>query len=147
VTFEAEAMYRRYRADDFFGCPEGEDGACEGGDVPIFLEDDVFRDWGGWAQLLWGFRRGWAVGLRGELASGQGSGFDAESGGFVDRDEDPFRSRRYRISPLLVFHPSEYSRIRLQYSYDADASLSSNVAHSVWAGVEFSLGAHGAHAY
>jgi len=147
VVFEAEAMYRRYRADDFFGCPEAEEGECEPGDAPIFLEDDVFRDWGGYAQLLWGFRRNWAVGLRGEFATGSGSGFDAEAGGFVDRDEDPFRSRRYRISPLLVYHPSEFSRIRLQYNYDADASLSSNVAHSIWAGIEFSLGDHGAHTY
>jgi len=147
VKVEAEALYRRYRADDFFGCPEGEDGVCEGGELPIFLEDDVFRDWGGWTQVLWGFRRGWAVGLRGEYATGQGSGFDAESGGFADRDEDPFRSTRYRISPLLVYHPSEFSRIRLQYNYDNDASFSSNVAHSVWAGIEFSLGAHGAHTY
>ena len=70
-----------------------------------------------------------------------------EEGGFVDRDEDPFRSRRYRISPLLVYQPSEFSRIRLQYNYDNDANLSSNIGHSVWAGVEFSLGAHGAHTY
>jgi hypothetical protein len=147
LLFEAEAMYRRYRADDFFGCPEGEDGACEAGDTPMLLEDDVFRDWGAYAQLLWGFQRRWAVGLRGEYATGRGSGFDAESGGFVDRDTDPFRSTRYRISPLLVFQPTEFSRIRLQYNYDDDASLSGDVAHSVWAGVEFSLGAHAAHAY
>ena len=147
LVFEAEAMYRRYRADDFAGCLEGDAGACEPGEAPIFLEDDVFRDWGGYAQLLWGFRRGWATGLRGEYVTGRGSGFDVASGAFVDRDADPFRSTRYRVSPLLVFHPSEFSRLRLQYNYDGDANLPSNVAHSIWAGIEFSLGSHAAHTY
>lgn len=147
VIVEGEVMYRRYRADDFFGCPANEEGECEAGDVPVFLEDDVLRDWGAYTQVLWGFRRNWAVGLRGEYASGQGSNFSAEDGGFVDRDTDPFRAARYRISPLLVYHPSEFSRLRLQYNYDRDESFDANVAHSVWAGIEFSFGAHAAHAY
>ncbi len=147
VTIEAEWMMRRYRADDFFGCPEEEEGECEDPADAIFLEDDVFRDWGAWAQVLWGFRRGWSAGVRAEYASGQGSGFSAEEGGFVDRDTDPFRSQRYRISPLLVFQPSEYSRLRLQYNYDRDEAFESSVAHSLWAGLEFSFGAHAAHAY
>jgi len=147
LTFQAEWLYRRYRADDFFGCPEGEEGACEAGDTPIFLEDDVLRDHGGYAQLLWGFRRNWAVGLRGEYASGQGSNFDAEDGGFVDRDTDPFRAQRYRVSPLLVFQPTEYSRLRLQYNYDRSESFDGNVAHGIFAGLEFAIGAHAAHTY
>jgi hypothetical protein len=146
LIFEAEAMYRRYRADDFAGCL-GEEGECAEGEVPIFLEDDVFRDWGGYAQLLWGFHRRWAAGVRGEYASGQSSNFDPEASGFVDRDEDPFRSTRWRVSPLLVFQATEFSRLRLQYNYDAAAHLSSNVAHSLWAGLEFSFGAHAAHGY
>ncbi|NNL68124.1 MAG: hypothetical protein HKP30_17880 [Myxococcales bacterium] len=146
VIFEAEAMYRRYRADDFFGC-FGEDGACDPGETPTFLEDDVFRDFGGYAQLLWGFRRNWAAGIRGEYATGGGDGFDAESGSFVSHDADPFRSQRYRISPLLVYHPTEFSRLRLQYNYDRDQSFAGDVAHSIWAGFEFSFGAHAAHGY
>ena len=145
LQLEAEAMYRRYGADDFFGCL-GEEGECEAGEMPISLEDDVLRDWGGYAQLLWGFHRRWAAGLRGEYASGQGANFDAETAAFVDRDEDPFRATRWRVSPLLVFQATEFSRLRLQYNYDDARHLSSN-AHSVWAGFEFSFGAHAAHAY
>jgi len=147
IVLEGEMMLRRYRADDFFGCPAGEEGACAAGDVPVFLEDDVLRDWGAYAQLLWGFRRNWAMGLRGEWTGGRGPSFDAESGTFVDRDTDPFRSKRHRVSPLLVYHPTEFSRLRLQYNYDRDASFAGEVAHSLWAGLEFSFGAHAAHAY
>jgi hypothetical protein len=147
VIFQAEAMYRRYHADDFFGCPAGEEGECEVGDTPILLGEDTFHDWGGYAQLLWGFKRRWAAGIRGEYATGDGSGLDPGTGDVADRDTDPFRSARYRISPLLVFQATEFSRLRLQYNYDDDASLVHNVAHSVWAGFEFAFGAHAAHAY
>ena len=31
---------------------------------------------------------------------------------------DPFRDDRYRISPLVSWQPTPFSRIRLQYNYD-----------------------------
>jgi hypothetical protein len=142
LLFESEWMWRRYEADAFSGCLEEED--CED---PVELGDDVLRDWGGYAQLLWGFRRGWATGLRYEYATGDGPDFDVATASFVSRQTDPFRDDRSRISPLLVYHPSEFSRIRLQYNYDRTEFLDTDQEHSVWLGLEFLFGSHPAHAY
>ncbi len=150
LLFESEVMRREYRADDFFGCPvEEEDGVCPVAEAGI--GDEELRDWGFYSQLLWGFRRGWGAGLRYEYATGSGSdvAFDDGTGGFVSasRSDDPFRDDRQRISPLLVFHPSEFSRIRLQYDYDRADHLDDDDAHSIWLGIEFGFGAHAAHLY
>jgi len=65
----------------------------------------------------------------------------------VSRNSDPYRADRVRISPLLTFHPSEFSRLRLQYNYDDVTFLEGSDAHTVWLGVEILFGAHPAHAY
>jgi hypothetical protein len=149
LVFEGEIMKRRYESDDFLGCV-GADGeeAC---DDPAMLGDDVLRDWGFYSQLLWGFKRNWAVGLRYEYATGSGFNveFDEEANAFVrvSRNTDPFRDDRQRIAPLLVWHPSEFSRVRLQYNYDRADHLEDEDQHSFWAGIEFSFGAHPAHSY
>jgi hypothetical protein len=138
VKFQAELLYRDYHADAFFGCIDEDDCAH-----PVSLDDENLRDWGGYAQLLWGFRRGWETGVRYEYGTGSGESVLAYDG----RDADPFRADRHRVSPLLVFHPSEFSRLRLQYSYDLADDLDGDDAHSLWAGIEFLFGAHPAHAY
>jgi hypothetical protein len=53
---------------------------------------------------------------------------------------------RWRIAPLVVFSPSEFSRLRLQYNID-DADHLDEVAHSVWLGLEVLIGAHPAHSF
>lgn len=138
VKFQAELLYRDYHADEFFGCLEEE--AC---DDPVFLDDEDLRDWGGYAQFLWGFKRGWETGIRYEYGTGSGDSVLAHDG----RDADPYRADRHRVSPLLVFHPSEFSRLRLQYNYDLVDHLGKDDVHSVWAGIEFLFGAHPAHGY
>jgi hypothetical protein len=142
VRIEGEVMARSYRADSFSGCAEDvEDG--EGCEDALALGSETLRDWGTWAQVLWGFRRPWAAGLRYEVAGGSGESV----GPYDGRGGDPFRDDRHRLSPLLVFYPSEYSRIRLQYNYDrADFSAQSS-NHTVWLGLEFGLGPHAAHAF
>mgnify|MGYP005850030601 CR=1 FL=1 len=141
VTLEAEVMGRRFMTDDFSGCPEAEeDGGCPD---PIFVDDDTLDDWGGYLQALWGFRRNWSVGLRGEYAAGDGDSI----GAFDSRNDDPFRDDRLRISPLLVWTPSEFSRWRLQYNYDRADFLEQDDAHTVWMGLEFLFGSHPAHGF
>ena len=54
--------------------------------------------------------RNWAVGARFGYSSGK------ERGAYASRDDDPFRDTRFRISPLLLWNASEFSRIRLQYN-------------------------------
>lgn len=96
LTWESEIMRRDFDIDR---------------SNPAFEDEDTLRDWGLYTQLLYGFKHPWSAGLRFEFAGGSNDGPEA-------RDEDPLRSDRYRISPLLVWQPTEFSRIRLQYNYD-----------------------------
>ncbi len=135
VIWQSEVMKRDYRADSFYddlGTPDPADD--------VAFPSDAIRDWGFYTQVLWGFRRNWAAGLRYEYAAPEGD----------DEDEaktDPFRDRRHRISPLLVWQPTEFSRLRLQYNYDRAQHLDRGDAHSVWFGAEILFGAHAAHSY
>jgi len=111
-------------------------------DYSIENAEDL-RDHGSYVQALYGFITGWAVGLRAEMASGSGET------GVTDRSDDPLRDDRTRLSPLLSWNPSHFSRLRLQYDYDqfdhdADGEDS---AHSVWFGFEVLIGAHPAHKF
>jgi len=135
VLWQSEAMKRDYRAAAFFDDSDP--------DNIIDLPQQTLRDWGFYNQLLYGFTYGWAAGLRYEYASGSGESVLRYDG----RRNDPFRDDRHRISPLLVWQPSEFSRIRLQYNYDRATHLENGDAHSVWLGVEFLYGAHPAHKY
>jgi hypothetical protein len=129
VLLEGEILKRDFRADRF----EDEDG-------DVLFGKRTLHDWGFYAQGLYGFAYAWAGGLRFEYASGDGP--TAETG----RSADPFRDDRFRFSPLLVHHLSEFSRLRLQYNLD-DADHLDDPAHSVWFGMEVLFGAHPAHAY
>jgi hypothetical protein len=132
LLWESEIMQRDYQADAFFDDADPDD--------VVDLSAETLRDWGFYSQLLYGFVPGWAAGVRYEYATGNG-----ESVG--GREDDPFRNDRTRVSPLLVWQPSEFTRLRLQYNYDRADHLAGNDAHSVWLGVEFMYGAHAAHTY
>jgi len=142
LKFEAELLYRDFQMDSFRGCPEAEEGEEDCAD-PVSFDRDDLDDWGFYTQLVYGFRRGWSAGLRYEYGSGNGDSV----GPFEGADDDPFRSDRHRISPLLVFQPSEFSRLRLQYNYDIADHLTPDDVHTVWAGVEFLFGSHPAHTF
>jgi hypothetical protein len=143
VKLEGEIMQRRYEAASFDGCLDPDEDPCL---TPVSLPNETLDDWGAVLQLLYGFRRGWSAGLRGEYATGSG-GNNAELD-YV-RDEDPFRDDRIRVSPLLVYQPSEFSRIRLQYNYDTADFLDGgdDPAHGVWLGFEWLFGSHPAHQF
>lgn len=103
------------------------------------FESATIEDWGFYSQLVWGFAPRWETGLRVEYATGNDAGEE-------ERAFDPSRADRLRISPLLAYRPSEFSRIRLQYNYD-DADFLDSAAHTVWAGIEVLFGKHPAHKY
>ncbi len=128
VKWETEGLYRYYDVDR---------------DNPSFQDPDQnlgnLKDWGLRTELGWGFKPRWETGLRFEYANGNDKGP-------VSKDEDALRDRRYRVSPILSWRPTEYSRFRLQYNWD-DAQFLSKNAHSVWLGFDVSLGAHPAHKY
>lgn len=149
VKLQAEVTGRTYEADAFSLCFDEAD--CES--TTLRVGDETLHDWGFYAQALWGFRRNWAAGLRVEHANASGDDFDLDTtleigeASFSDPSQDPFRDDRTRLSPLLVFHPSEFSRLRLQANYDWTQAPELDDALSIWAGVEILFGAHSAHAY
>jgi hypothetical protein len=144
VRIEGEAARRRYRADAFFGCLDPEEDPCT---TPVSFDRETFTDWGTYLQVLWGFRRGWSLGLRGEYATGNDDVY-APGSALAEREDDPFRGDRVRVSPLLVYQPSEFTRLRLQYNLDdADFLTEADLAHSVWLGLEFLIGQHPAHRF
>jgi hypothetical protein len=133
VVWETEVMGRQYLAASFVDDSDP--------DNPVALPQATLGDWGLYTQVMYGFRYRWAAGLRFEYATGYGESVPD------GREADPFRDDRYRISPLLLWQPSEFSRFRLQYNYDHADHLARGSAHSVWVGAEFLYGAHPAHKY
>src|SRR5438270_357494 len=126
VKWQTEAMYRRYEAG------RGLDDA--------FPVNETFRDWGMYSQVLWGFKKGWVVGIRGDYLHMQQSAFT----------DDDTRQSRSRISANLTWYPTEFSKIRLQYNHDfldENDFLASRDVDSVFLQFEFILGAHGAHKF
>ena len=135
-------MRRDYHADAFTA---GTDVDPASGLFPFDLPSDTLHDQGLYTQLLYGFRYGWAAGIRAEYATGSGQGVEASV--LAPRSGDSLRDDRVRVSPLLVWHPTEFSRLRLQYSYDQADHLAGGDAHTVWIGAEVLYGKHGAHKY
>jgi len=133
VLWETEVMGRQYLAARSVDDSDP--------DSPVVLPQATLGDWGFYTQALYGFHYGWAAGLRFEYATGDGASVPD------GREADPFRDNRYRISPLLIWQPSEFSRFRVQYNYDRADHLARGYAHSVWLGAEFLYGAHPAHKY
>lgn len=106
---------------------------------------DTLTDWGLYAQVELGLAERWSVGVRGEYATASGDSVD--HAGMIDHDADAMRDTRIRLSPLVAFRPSEFSRLRLQYDYDKAEHLEDDTAHSVWLGLDVLLGAHPAHGF
>jgi hypothetical protein len=126
VKWQTEAMYRRFEAGRGFD--------------NLFPVAETFRDWGLYSQLVWGFKKGWVVGIRGDYLDMEESAFTA----------DDTRQSRARISANLTWYPTEFSKIRLQYNHDfleENAFLASRDVDSIFLQFEFILGAHGAHKF
>jgi len=126
VKWQTEFMYRRYQAG------RGADDS--------FPVAETFHDWGLYSQLLWGFKKGWVAGIRGDYVDMQDSKFT----------DDLDRQSRWRLSANLTWYPTEFSKIRLQYNQDfleQNFFLSAREVESVFLQWEFILGAHGAHKF
>jgi hypothetical protein len=129
VSWQTEAMVRRYAASAYEEDTDGD------GLLDIDLPRERLLDYGFYSQVAWGFRKGWVLGLRGDWVDGNGGAFAP----------DADREGRWRISPALTWHPTEYSRFRLQYNQDRRAHAGTD--HSIWFQWMFLLGAHPAHNY
>jgi hypothetical protein len=163
VTWQTELIKRDYTADWFIAGSDTASsstggGVCHGGhchgeeptedegevEFPNDLPGTILRDTGLYTQLVYGFRPRWAAGVRYEFASG--SGQSVVDGELVSRQMDPSRDDRHRVSPLLIWQPTEFSRFRLQYNFDHAGHLDDD-AHTVWIGAEVLYGAHPAHGF
>lgn len=154
ILWQTEFMMREYETDDQNFDP---DGTPASGDE--FTVDDTLIDRGFYTYLLWGFTHGWAAGIRFERAMGSEDSVvydDTGAPAGLSDEDDPFRDGRTRLSLLLSWHPTEFTRIRLQYNYDKadhldalkDADeIDDEVGHTLWLGFEFMFGTHAAHTY
>ena len=123
---EAEAIQRSFEAAS--GVQNG---------LSYTAED--LDDWAWLVQGVYGFYHRWSAGLRMEQTGGAGASFAQL------RSADPSRSDRTRISPILTFKPSEFSKASLQYNHDRADHLTDKTQSSVWLSVEVLLGSHPAH--
>ncbi len=129
VRFQGEYIYRTFDAE-----------AQEDTSDPLAtygLPQASLRDHGGYLYGLVGWDNGFAAGLRCDYATGSGQSY--RGGGVFSREQDPFRADRLRISPMVQYQVSPFTRMRLQYDYDDSDHLDS-IAHSVWLGFEVMLG-------
>src|SRR5215471_648438 len=126
VKWQTEFMYRRFQAG------HGADDS--------FPVAETFHDWGMYSQVLWGFKKGWVAGIRGDVVQMQNSQYT----------DDLDRQSRWRLTADLTWYPTEFSKIRLQYNQDfleENFFLSAREVESVFLQWEFILGSHGAHKF
>lgn len=127
-VLEAEAIQRTFEAEAGVTVPGGVAyGAAD-------LEDWV---WG--VEGVYGFAPRWRAGLRYEQAGGEGASFTQL------RSADPDRCDRTRLSPMLTYKPSEFSKITLQVNLDDTDHLTDNTQTSYWLSTEVLIGKHPAH--
>jgi hypothetical protein len=83
----------------------------------------------------------WHFGLRFDWVGPQTAPTFASGTAGADTD----RNQRTRISPVISFYPTEFSKVRIQYDNDNQQTV--GVQHVVSLQLEFLVGAHGAHSF
>ena len=124
LSMQAEYLTRSYDAEKRMSV-----------DAPATtLPDEVLKDRGSYAQILWGIKPRIVAGLRGDFVNGDDASFDSA-----------LRAKRYRVSPNFTIYPTEFSKFRVQYNYDNRTGIGSD--NSLWFQFEFLIGAHAAHKF
>jgi outer membrane receptor protein involved in Fe transport len=101
----------------------------------LVRDTEEHRGYGGYAQLVWSVDPEWETGVR----------YDWVSGGGDEPLAPEHAGERHRAAAQLTYHPSHFSRLRLQVNRDAPEGRP-----TFWAALlqlEVAIGAHGAHAY
>lgn len=124
--------------------------------------EEELEDYGFYAEGIYRFAKRWNTGVRFDLTDtntpiqeeDEGDGVElvqAVPSSVIRQDEEEeedtlgLLGRAYRISPMLTFSPSEFSRIKLEYDY-----LNQNYGpnqHAIFLQFLYAIGAHGAHPY
>lgn len=149
VSWQTEAMLRKYQAGAFSNIGDDADGsgAIDNGETDLFgdglihgVPRETLTDYGFYSQIGYGFRKGWVANVRGEYVTRtEAAAYEKLFG------NDSDRLARWRVAPNLTWYPSEFSKLRLQYNYDRGQSFGTE--HSIWLQLEFLLGAHSAHKF
>lgn len=124
VSVQAEGLLRRYDA------ASRELESSPG----VTLPDEILKDRGAYAQVLWGIKPRIVAGVRSDWSTGDASAFESE-----------LRVNRFRASPNFTWYPTEFSKFRVQYNYDDRKGMGTD--HSLWFQFEFLLGAHASHKF
>lgn len=124
LSLQAEAMTRSYDAAKRVSLAA----------PSVILPNEVLKDRGSYAQVLWGIKPRIVAGLRGDWSTGDKGSFDSV-----------LRADRTRVSPNFTWYPTEFSKVRVQYNFDDRKGVGTD--HSVWLQFEFLLGAHAAHKF
>lgn len=106
------------------------------GRVPLAKEQS-----GLYSELVWRFDWQWRTGLRLDLITRNDSWENSEL--------KPGATLLPKYSAMLEYHPSEFSRLRLEYNYDLTrfADGAQTPVHSVFLNLNLAMGAHGAHQF
>ncbi len=110
--------------------------------IPLETSSYDGKQSGGYAQLVYRFAPRWRSGIRLDRLSSDNTGSDnlvLDEAGLLEPGDPP-----QAWSWMLEWLPSEFSRIRLQYTAD-DTGLDTD--NQIYVQYSHSLGAHGAHAY
>jgi len=121
--------------------------------------EQTLENWGWYGELVYHFAKRWNSGFRFGIidtntpVTQQDDGQAGDSNLFTTiRSEGGddggmlgLVGRTYRISPMLTFSPSEFSRMRLEYDY-LNQSFAGN-QHALFLQFQYVIGAHGAHPY
>jgi hypothetical protein len=142
ILWQTELMYRSYETDGFVDEGDPNDPADD-----VVVDAATLRDHGLYSQLVVRLSSQWRAGLRYDFAGCNGMSYDPMARLLGSRNDDPFRSDRHRITPMLEWSPTHFSRVRLQYSFDHSKSLDDETAHSLWLGMQVGIGSHAAHAF
>jgi len=130
LTLQAEYVHRVKDLDLVAESRE----AVTGGPAVRFAQDGLY------AQAVYGFAPRWTVGLRFDVA---GLTNRVEEGDEATGDDS---SRR--VSANLTFNPTEFSRLRVQWSRgDFSVGGSRETFNQLHVQFQMSLGAHGAHSF
>ena len=97
-------------------------------------EDENLFDWGIVSTVAYDLSKQWQAGFRIDYV---------ELDEHAEEEEEHVPAERLRVSPLLAWRATEFSKFRMQYNYtDPDEG---DAVHSVWFGAEVLIGAHPAH--
>ena len=132
----------------------------------MYLDADTpeqnLENWGWYAELVYRFAKRWNTGFRFGIidtntpVDEEGEGLDVVPAALfssirTEEEEEEeegmlgLLGRTYRISPMLTFNPTEFSRIRLEYDY-LNQDFAKN-QHAIFLQFQYAIGAHGAHPY